>query len=258
MKKLILSTLIFSLAAAGVLFVFSLAQTPGTISGAPPYDPSNTDFVPESEEEALIRDWKRPGGPPKVALQVGHWKNDEVPDELHRLRGNSGATGGGVTETEVNMAIAELTKELLEKEGITVELLPATIPPHYWADVFVAIHADGHTDTTKTGFKAARPRRDYTGNADTLLSAIRNSYEETTGMVWDEETITRNMRGYYAFSWWRYEHAIHPMTPSVILETGFLTSPGDREIIVRQPEIPAEGLAGGILTYLRSQNLTSQ
>jgi N-acetylmuramoyl-L-alanine amidase len=45
------------------------------------------------------------------------------------------------------------------------------------------------------------------------------------------------------------------MTASVILETGFLTSPGDRELIVDQPELSAEGLADGIVSYLTSQNL---
>jgi hypothetical protein len=252
MKKLILIPL--------VLFIFGLCTNlffPAirNSTGAPPYDVSDSDFVPESEEQALLRNWKRPDVPAKVALQVGHWKNDEVPDELEKLRGNTGATGGGLTEAEVNFVIAEKTAVILRRQGISVELLPSTIPEHYWADAFVAIHADGHEDPTKTGFKAAAPRRDYTGNATALLNAIHTSYARATGLPWDEETITRNMRGYYAFSWWRYEHAVHPMTASVILETGFLTSPADRDIIISQPQLSAEGLAAGISTYLRDQNL---
>lgn len=27
-------------------------------------------------------DWQRPDGPPRVGLQVGHWKTQELPDEL--------------------------------------------------------------------------------------------------------------------------------------------------------------------------------
>lgn len=154
----------------------------------------------------------------------------------------------------MNYEIAALTKALLKEKGVTVELIPTTVTPQYWADVFVSIHADGNPDTTKTGYKAAIPRGDRTGSADELLASIEKSYGEATGMVIDPN-VTRNMRGYYAFSWWRYDHAVHPMTASLILETGFLSSPGDREIIVNQPELSAKGLADGIINYLLSQNL---
>lgn len=223
-------------------------------TGAPPYDASSKDYVSDSEERSLIENWKRPQGPAKVALQVGHWKNEEVPEELHKLRGNTGASGGGKTEWEVNYAIASRTKTLLEAQGITVALLPATVPSQYWADVFVAIHADGSLDPQKSGYKAAIPRRDYTGNANELLTAIETAYETATGLTRDPN-VTRNMRGYYAFSWWRYDHAVHPMTASVILETGFLSSPNDRQLIVGNPDRSAQGLANGILTFLKAEKL---
>ncbi len=201
-----------------------------------------------------MKDWKRPEGPAKVALQVGHWKTDETPEELHKLRGNTGASGGGKSEWEVNYEIAMQTKKLLEEKGITVELLPTTITPQYWADVFVAIHADGNADPNKTGYKAASPRRDRTENAQDLLTSIENAYGQATGLTKDPN-VTRNMRGYYAFSWWRYDHTVHPMTTSLILETGFLSSPSDRTIIVDQPHIAAKGLAEGIINYLTAEDL---
>lgn len=253
MKKVIPSALALLLI---ILFLLQIPKlnSPQINSGAPPYDPSNTDFVPESEEEALLRDWKKPDGPPKVALQVGHWKNDEVPDELHRLRGNTGTTGGGKSEAEVVYVIAEKAAALLRKEGIKVELLPATIPTHYWSDVFVAIHADGSEDPEKSGYKLASPRRDYTGKSEALLSAIEKTYGDATGLAIDPN-VTRNMRGYYGFSWWRYDHAVHPMTASVILETGFLTSASDRTLLIHNPDISAEGLANGVVDYLETQEL---
>ena len=251
--KHFLSIIAFILLGIGLVFSVNFL-TSNQSTGAPPYDASNLDNVTDSEIDSLLRGWKRPTGPAKVALQVGHWKNEDVPGELHRLRGNTGAIGSGMTEWEVNYAIAEATKKLLEKRGITVELLPATVPQHYWADVFVAIHADGSEDYLKSGYKLASPRRDYTGNSGTLLSSVEKTYGETTGLTLDPN-VTRDMRGYYAFSWWRYDHAIHPMTASVILETGFLTSPSDRNIIVDQPDVSAEGLANGILHYLTSEKL---
>ena len=252
MRKLILIFIPLTLVGA-FLIGKNLIDKSRQISGAPPYSIEDLE-PPGLDPYAYLRNWTRPEGPAKVGLQVGHWKVEEIPEELHRLRGNTGASGGGKSEWEVNLAIAEETKTRLEERGIVVDILPATIPVNYWADVFVSIHADGSIDTTKRGFKAANPRRDYTGKAVNLLGYVESEYQKSTGLETDPN-VTRNMRGYYAFAWWRYEHAVHPMTTSLILETGFLTSPADRKIIVAQPELSAQGLASGIINYLESENL---
>src|SRR3989338_8279735 len=203
--RLILVT-IPTLLLGGCVAVRSIFYTPSD-TGAPPYSFEDLE-PPETDPYSRFKDWKRPDGPPKVGLQVGHWKNSELPEELERLRGNSGSSGGGKAEWEVNLAIAKSTAEILKGKRIIVEVLPATIPPQFWADVFVAIHADGSTDSTKSGFKAANPRRDYTGRAPKLLELIEGEYELSTGFQKDPN-VTRNMRGYYAFAWWRYQHAVH-------------------------------------------------
>lgn len=244
------------LVVVGLSFFFAINQSRTLISGAPPYQVADNP-PSDGELDDFLQDWTRPEGPAKVALQVGHWKNNEVPEELKNLRGNTGASGGGKAEWEVNYEIALLTKENLEKRGVAVELLPATIPEKYWADVFIAIHADGSEDLQKKGFKAAIPRRDLTGNADELLTYVENSYQVATGLIKDPN-VTRNMRGYYAFGWWRYDHAVHPMTTSLILETGFLTNYSDRLTIVEKPEVSAEGLSNGILEYLAAQKILNQ
>jgi hypothetical protein len=251
MKKLLLIPFIFFLLLS---FVFVRNSADDVNTGAPPYQVAEDPPGFSLDQYSYLKDWKRPEEPAKVALQVGHWKSDEAPDEQKRLRGNTGASGGGKSEWEVNMEIANLTADLLKKQGINVEILPTTVPPDYWADVFVSIHADGNPDPNKSGYKAAAPRRDMTGNADKLLEFVESEYEKSTGLTYDPN-VTRNMRGYYAFGWWRYDHAVHPMTTSLILETGFLTSPSDREIIVENPEVSAEGLASGILRYLDSESL---
>lgn len=238
-----------------ILFITTLSFSPSLekATGAPPYDPEGGNLS-ESTDFSWLSEWKRPDGAAKVALQVGHWKNEEVPEELHRLRGNTEAFGGGKSEWEVNYTIAHLTATLLEEKGVIVEILPATIPPRYWADVFIAIHADGNTDPLMSGYKAATPRRDYTGKAGKLLTMIEAAYEHATNLTKDTN-ITRNMKGYYAFSWWKYEHAVHPMTTSLILETGFLTSAADRKLIVDKPQVSARGLAEGIITFLQEEKL---
>ncbi len=199
--------------------------------------------------------WERPDEPPKVALQVGHWKLQEMPDEFENLkRTGGGASAGGTTEWEVNLAIAESTAKLLQENGVTVEILPATIPPDYWADALVSIHADGNEDTTVSGYKVAAPRWDRTDNAEVLSSFIEEEYGKTVDLPLDPN-VSQNMRGYYAFNWRRYEYSMHPMTVGAIVETGFLTNPSDRTIIVNNPEQAAQGIANGIVAYLQSQNL---
>lgn len=221
-------------------------------TGAPPY--AEADIEPPDTPQSRWANWKRPIGPAKVALQAGHWQADEVPEELVRLRSNTGSSGGGKWEWEVNLAIAQATEKILEDKGLTVEILPATVPPEYWADVFLAIHADGSLDHGMRGFKIARPRRDFTGRADNLVDSLTQAYGAATGLPQDPN-ISRNMRGYYAFAWWRYEHAIHPMTTAAIAETGFLTNAADRRVLIGGYQTAAAGLATGILNYLQEQGL---
>lgn len=197
--------------------------------------------------------WRRPDGPIRVALQAGHWKAAEAPDEQARLRTN-GTRGGGKAEWEVNLGIARRTAQILEEAGYTVDILPTTIPPGYWADVFIAIHADGNPNTSVSGYRAAAPRRDRTGRAHDLVEVLTQTYGAATGLPL-YPTITRRMRGYYAFNSRRYHHALHPMTVGVILETGFLTSPRDRRIIVDAQDRAARGIADAVIRFLEAETI---
>ena len=255
MKKLTFLLILSFFFLGGFIIIRSIFRASDNDTGAPPYAFEDLE-LPQDDPYLWLKNWRRPEGPAKVGLQAGHLKNSELPDELNRLRANTGSSGGGKSEWEVNLAIAQDTKEILEEKGINVDILPATIPKGYWADVFVAIHADGSTDTSKSGFKAASPRRDFSGKTSKLLEFVEEEYGLATNLEKDPN-VTRNMRGYYAFAWWRYEHSVHPMTASIILETGFLTNPADRKIIVSRPEISAQGIASGIIRFLETENLLS-
>lgn len=206
------------------------------------------EFTPE--EKMYYANWQRPPGPLRVGLQVGHWQLADVPEELEGLKASSGAQGPGISEQEVVLNIAQRTKTMLEAEGIIVDLLPATVPVDYVADAFVSIHADGNGSQNVSGFKISGPRRDFSGKADALVDALYASYEVATGLRRDQN-VTRRMSAYYAFNWRRYDHAVHPLVPAVIVETGFVTSPTDRAVIVAAPERAAEGIAKGILEFLK-------
>lgn len=189
--------------------------------------------------------------PKHVGIQVGHWKNEELPDELEKLRTNEGAVIPGKQEWEVAYSIATVVKATLEAQGYTVDLLPATIPPGYCAQAFVAIHLDASPDIHRTGYKAATYWDDQTGLGSQLVQYLETAYR-SVGLDYDP-TITSNMRGYYAFNSQRFAHAISPNTPGVIFETGYLTNPSDANILINKTELPGKALAEGIINFLNRE-----
>jgi hypothetical protein len=189
-----------------------------------------------------------PAGPRRIGLQAGHWRTSEVPDELRRLEHSTGTRWGAVTEWQLNLDIANRAAAILRGHGYVVDILPTTVPSGYLADVFVAIHADGDTDGSGRGFKAAHGSRrgPYEGH---LVRVLLEEYGRATGLPQDSR-ITRNMLGYYAFSWSRFQSSVAPHTPAAILEMGFLTSAADRALLLQRPDVVATGVANGILRFL--------
>ncbi len=187
--------------------------------------------------------------PWRVGIQAGHLDIAELPDEQYRLRGDTGARWHALTEVAVNVAIATRVVRQLQEAGVSAELLPATVPPEYDADAFVAIHADDGGGADISGWKIATPWRSSEASRK-LRDDIARTYGQTSGLPEDRYGVSYNMRGYYAFSWTRYEHTVAPTTPSVIIETGFLTSAADRPLIVDDPERAARGISMGIISFL--------
>jgi len=197
--------------------------------------------IPTPEE------WRPPDGPVRIALQVGHWRADEAPRELSGLRRN-GANWNGTHEREFNLVMVRRTAAMLEELGYVVDILPAVVPPDYRAHLFLAIHADASNDPGARGYRVSAPRRDATGRAQDFVDLLHQTYGPATGIRRLRDT-TRRMRNYYAFNYRRYEHALHPMTIAAIIETGFLTNAGDRDVIMNQPERVARGIVDAIKAF---------
>lgn len=189
-------------------------------------------------------------GQRRVGLQVGHWRTDTVPAEYGtRITSQTGTSWEGITEVDVVIDIAERVKALLEARGIAVDILPTTVPIGYLADAFVSLHCDGDGVGALSGFKLAHGQRRGPFE-DALVAAIRDVYARQTGLAYDFAHGTRNMTGYYAFNWSRYRHTTSPFTPSTILELGFLSHDGDRELLVERSDVVAIAVANGILVFL--------
>jgi N-acetylmuramoyl-L-alanine amidase len=193
----------------------------------------------------------------RVGIQVGHWKSHEVPAELDALYWNTGASAGGVDEVDVNLDIAQRVATLLEKQGVVVDVLPATIPEDYEADAFIAIHADGNEDTTVSGYKVAYSQWDSTGKAEKLSAYIESAYGNATTLREDSTlAISDDMTQYYAFNFIKYLHSLDESTPGAIVEVGYITNSHDRSLITNSAQKSAQGIADGIMAYLKAPKTT--
>jgi len=189
-----------------------------------------------------------PDGPRRVGIQAGHWRTDEAPDEFPSLRRSYGGSFDGVNEVDVTLDVAQRVVAILEGRGIVAELLPATVPPSYIADAFVSLHADSDVTGTASGFKIAHGF--YRSPHDALLvQELTEHYGAASGLPW-ERNVTSDMTDYYAFAWFRYEHALAPHTPAAIVEMGFISHERDRSLLVDHADVVAGGIAEGILRFL--------
>jgi hypothetical protein len=58
------------------------------------------------------------------------------------------------------------------------------------------------------------------------------------------------MRGYYPFSWSRFQHTVAAHTPAVILEMGYVSNDDDRALMLDKPDVLATAISDGIMKFL--------
>jgi N-acetylmuramoyl-L-alanine amidase len=180
--------------------------------------------------------------PRLVGLVAGHWKND-----------SGSVCSDGLKEVDVNLQIATLVQKILTGEGYQVELLHEFDPrlTGYQAAALVSIHNDScdFINNEATGFKVASAMATrHPERAARLTSCLRARYGTATNLPLHSTSVTLDMTSYHAFD------EINENTPASIIETGFLNL--DRQILTEQPERVAQGVAEGILCYLRNEPIT--
>jgi N-acetylmuramoyl-L-alanine amidase len=224
-----------------------IATTPAAL--APPVTANADDPVAHRDSPSAYRaDSTAHNAVPSVSPQ-----DTPPPNNLYRVgivAGHAGYDPGavcpnGLTEAEVNMAVAKIVVEMLRQQGYQVDLLEEfdTRLSDYRADALVSIHADSCEVPGASGFKVARVTHSAIPEAeDRLVECLYREYEAATGLPRHPNSITDNMTSYHAF----YE--IDPYTPGAIIETGFLLE--DYAYIVRRPRMVARGIVNGILCFL--------
>lgn len=218
-----------------VVAVGELTGAPdGTPIGIPTAVPMSTALPTRSAPGN--RDEGTPALPtrPKVGIVAGHWQSDVgamCPD--------------GLTEVEINLAVAQQVVSLLQRSGYDVEMLAEFSPQldGYEADVLVSIHADACNVPEATGFKVARVSSSLVPELeDRLVACLSAKYHEATGLPFHKNSITYDMTEYHAF----YEIAAE--TPAAIIEVGFMAA--DRYLLTKRQDLVAEGIVNGIKMFV--------
>lgn len=191
-------------------------------------------------------------GEPRVAIQIGHELVERHPEELARLRVNTGGLWQGRRELDVNRAVALALAERLERHGVQVELLPATVPPDYRADLLLSLHADASPQPWRQGYKSAHFSPPRNPLEPELKRLVDDAYLRASGLPDDTANVTSGMFRYYAFNHRRYEHAVSPHTPAVIVEMGYISHPRDLAWL-STPDRPAAALEEAVLAFLEAR-----
>jgi N-acetylmuramoyl-L-alanine amidase len=180
---------------------------------------------------------------PRIGLVAGHWGNGD----------DSGAVcPDGKTEVELNLQIATRVQAILNKEGYDVDLLKEFDPKltEYRALALISIHNDScdFINEQATGFKVSAAKSSvFPEKATRLTACMSQRYQAITGLQFHYGSVTKDMTDYHAFN------EIHSDTTAAIIETGFMNL--DSEILFKRTDQVAEGVASGILCFVRNENL---
>jgi len=233
----------------GVAFVIATLFTawtePGLLPGGLSEKLSNAltlqRSTPQSESPTTT-----PRSNPRIGIVAGHSGNDSGAVCSDAL--------GGYREVDINLNVASLIREDLVAQGYDVDLLAEFDPrlTGYHALALVSIHADSceYINDQATGFKVSSAiSTKYPEQAARLTTCLRTRYASITGLQFHSGSVTGDMTNYHAFS------EISTDTPAAIIETGFMNL--DREILTQHPDVIANGIASGILCFVRNEDISA-
>lgn len=157
----------------------------------------------------------------------------------------------GMTENELNFAVAQRVVLELRGQGYTVDLLEEfdVRLNDYRAAALVSIHSNDCGDyggEFPSGFLVAQAEARPVGGEDTLLAECIAEHYGAASQLDRRFGLTRDMTDYHVF------REINITTPGVIVELGFMLA--DRDLLENQPDLLARGLVDGILCFLEADH----
>jgi N-acetylmuramoyl-L-alanine amidase len=178
------------------------------------------------------------------------------PIRIGIISGHKGFDAGavcedGLTEAEVNEAIASQVIARLQAAGVPADMLDEFDPrlENYTATGMVSIHADScdYFNELATGFKIAGSS--FTDSSQ-LSICVEGAYQTATQLPYHSNTITPHMTDYHAF------REIARGVPAIIIETGFLNL--DRDFLTNRQDVVAGAIAEGILCFVEDARGTTR
>ncbi|MEE3229141.1 MAG: N-acetylmuramoyl-L-alanine amidase, partial [Chloroflexota bacterium] len=151
-----------------------------------------------------------------------------------------------------NFSVAEQVKDILYSKGYDVDILDEFDDrlTDYSASALVSIHADScdYINEQATGYKVtASLETQIPDESNRLVSCLISRYEAVTKMNFHAGSITYDMEYYHAF------RELNTQTPSAIIEVGFMNL--DRDMLTKNSSTVAQGVANGILCYVKNERL---
>ncbi|TVR20326.1 MAG: hypothetical protein EA396_10885 [Anaerolineaceae bacterium] len=155
----------------------------------------------------------------------------------------------GLTEAEINYAVAERVWSQLRQRGYEVDLLEEFDRrlAGYRADLLLSIHANDCRPYAggASGFLVGQSRSRPIDGADARLVDCIGAYYGRATDLEQRFGFTPDMDGYHVFN------RIHPNTPAAIIELGFMLD--DREFLVGEPDLMAAALVRGVECFLNNE-----
>lgn len=207
--------------------------------------PEQYPYLVEQQPAGTAANFPTPTPRPRARLGIvaGHWGND------------SGAVcPDGLTEMEINLAVATLVQKALAERDFEVDLLMEFDQrlTGYQSLALVSIHADScdYVNDLATGFKVSvAAGTNQPEKAARLAACLRTRYEAATGLDYHPNSITADMSSYHAFD------EINNETSAAIIEIGFMNL--DRQILTQGQDQIAEGIVNGILCFIYNEDIST-
>lgn len=177
-------------------------------------------------------------------------------DQGHNPTGNdnAGASGNGYYEQDITFTIGKLLAELLESDERFVVCLSrpneSTVlgtdndssldarvegAKDFEADYFISLHTNGFTDNSVSGFEiytaqSSGESYDFGNHLRPYLADATNLRDR--GMKQKDLRVLTNAE-----------------MPAILIEMGFISNPNDATLMAESPELFAEAIYNGMLSY---------
>ncbi len=175
---------------------------------------------------------------------------------------NAGAEGNGYREQDLVFEIGRRLALILEANGFDVRLSRPTRETQLgtsvssslaarvnnaneWdADYFVSLHTNASVNPQANG-------------AEVLVYSTNSPAYELAKSVLEQLTLSTGVRSRGVVARPGLYVLRRTEMPAILVEMGFITNPGDAELMANSPELFARGIADGIIDYVRRAEDTS-